>query len=451
MEIRRNILTKLFDWKLSPKRKPLIIQGVRQVGKTWILKKFGESYFEGVAYFNFEKQVDLRQFFSKTKEPERIIQNLAMIYGRPILSERTLIIFDEIQECNDALNSLKYFAEEAPGYCIACAGSLLGVALSRGTSFPVGKVDFLNMYPVSFSEFLQVAEPTLFTYIDNLDKVEAIPDIFFNPLTEKLKMYFISGGMPEAVVALLEMKDVNFTQQVLQNILNAYSLDFSKHIANKDIQKINLVWTSLPSQLARENKKFLYQTLKSGARAREYEDALNWLINAGMVYKIYCSSKPGLPISAYDDLSSFKIYTPDVGLLRRLSRLDPLIYGEGNRLFSEFKGALTENFVLDSIVQQFENLPRYWNSGNMAEIDFLVQYHNHIIPVEVKSDENIKSKSLATFMKHFHPELSVRLSMRNFQIDNGLMNMPLFLVDYLRKFIDQIEIPPSTLNTAPLI
>jgi len=281
-----------------------------------------------------------------------------------------LIILDEIQECNDALNSLKYFCEDAPEYAVACAGSLLGVAMSRGASFPVGKVDFIQLYPLTFSEFLAKADLNLYSYLNGLDKIEPIPDIFFHPLVEKLKMYFLSGGMPEAVVALLENQDVELTQQVLKNILNAYTLDFSKHVENKDIPKINYIWNSLPSQLARENNKFLYQSVKQGARARDYEDALQWLIHAGLTYRIYCTSKPSIPLSAYDELTAFKIYLPDVGLLRRLAQLDPVAIVEGNRLFTEFKGALTENYILTSLVQQFETMPRYWKSESKAEVDF---------------------------------------------------------------------------------
>lgn len=435
MQIDREIIQQMAAWKENPRSKPLILQGARQVGKTTTLKHFGSLFFEEIAYFNFEKQPSLAQFFAQSKEPLKIITNLSLVNGKPIHPRKTLIIFDEIQECNDALNSLKYFAEEAPGYKIACAGSLLGVAMTRGASFPVGKVDFMKMYPLSFAEFLAAADPALFAFVESIEKIEAIPDIFFNPLKEKLKMYFISGGMPEAVVALLEHQDVGATQQILQNILNAYTLDFSKHVDNSNIQKIFHVWTSLPSQLAKENKKFFYKSVKTGARAREYEDALNWLVNAGLVYKIHASAKPALPLSAYDDLSSFKVYMQDVGLLRSLSQLDPTIYGEGNRLLTELRGALAENFILSGLLRQFEGMPRYWRSGNMAEVDFLVQYQNQIIPIEVKSDENIKSRSLSVYRNHFIPDQSLRFSLRNIHSANGFLNLPLFLVDYTKKFM----------------
>ena len=435
MEIERNVLKQLIGWKSNPGRKPLILQGARQVGKTWLLKRFGKDHFRSVAYFNFERQTELKQFFETTKNPERILQNLSLVYGKAILPQTTLVIFDEIQECNDALNALKYFSEDAAEYAIACAGSLLGVAMSRGASFPVGKVEFIQIHPVTFAEFLATADPNLSGYLNNMDKIESIPDIFFNPLTDLLKMFYISGGMPEPIVALLENRDVELTQRALQHILNAYTLDFSKHVENRYIPKINYIWSSLPSQLARENKKFLYQTIKSGARAREYEDALLWLINAGLVHRVYCSSKPSLPISAYDELQTFKIYMHDVGLLRRLSLLDPVAISEGNRLLTEFKGALTENFILQSLVQQFEGLPRYWKSEGKAEVDFLVQHENMIIPMEVKSDKNVKSKSLSFYRKEFNPGLSLRYSLQNLKHEEGLINIPLFMVDYTKKIL----------------
>ena len=439
MKIARQIQQSLIDWKNSSNRKPLILQGARQVGKTWLLKTFGKEEFENLAYFNFDEQPELKQFFSASKDVSRIIQNLGLVYGKAILPGKTLIIFDEIQECNDALNSLKYFCENAPEYTVVSAGSLLGVALSRGASFPVGKVDFLTVYPLSFSEFLLADDPSLASYLNQIDEIVPIPDIFFNRLIEKFKMFFISGGMPEAVVALLEGKDVSLTQQVLSNILNAYTLDFSKHIENRDIPKLGFIWSSIPSQLARENKKFLYQTVKTGARAREYEDSLLWICQAGLVYRVFRNTKPALPLAAYDDLSAFKIYLLDVGLLRRLSLLDPVAIKEGNRLFVEFKGALSENYVLQSLVHQFETPPRYWTSGNKAEIDFLIQYENSIIPIEVKSDNSVKGKSLSLYNKEFQPEIRIRYSLKNLKQDEGLLNIPLFMADYTKNLIDLIH------------
>ncbi|SDD65906.1 ATP-binding protein [Pedobacter soli] len=435
MQIKRTVQKNLSSWKIDPNRKPLVLQGARQVGKTWLLKHFGASEFDNVAYFNFEEQPDLKQFFENTKDIQRIIQNLSLVHGLPILPQKTLIIFDEIQECNEALNALKYFYENAPEYAVASAGSLLGVAMSKGNSFPVGKVDFLRVNPISFSEFLSADDPQLFAYVESIDKLEPIPDIFFNPLVDKLKKFFICGGMPEAVVALLEQQDIEKTQQVLQNIVNAYALDFSKYAESKDVPKINHLWASIPSQLARDNKKFLYQSVRTGARSREYEDALLWLSHAGLVYRIFRITKPGLPVSAYDDLSAFKLYLIDVGLLRRLSLLDPIAIREGNRLFTEFKGALTENYVLQHLIKNFEVQPRYWTSGNQAEVDFIIQIKNEIVPIEVKSDENVRSKSLSIYNSLYEPSVRVRYSLKNLKRDDGLINIPLFLVDYTEKLL----------------
>lgn len=434
MEINRVVISQLLVWKNRQNRNPLIIQGARQVGKTHLLKSFGKIHYDSTAYFNFEKNPQLSQFFQQTKEPQRIIDNLSVLHGSKINPDTTLIIFDEIQESNDALNTLKYFSEEAPQYHIVCAGSLLGVALSRGMSFPVGKVEFLNLYPVSFSEFLEIADKDMFSYLMSIDKVEEIPNIFFDRILEKFKLYSISGGMPQSIISLLN-EGVNLCESVLQNIINSYKLDFSKYIDNKDIQKLNYIWESLPSQLSRENKKFIYKTVKTGARAREYEDSLSWLINAGLIYKIYKSDKIGLPISAYDDLSAFKVYTIDVGILRRLSKLKPSVIAEGNRIFSEFKGALTENYILQSLIYQFDEIPRYWTSGNVAEVDFLLQYENEIIPVEVKSNLNVKSKSLFYYRQKHKPKVCLRYSLNNLQHSDGIINIPLFMSDFTDKLI----------------
>lgn len=435
MKIERTAIEALRKWRNKPSRKPLILQGARQVGKTWLLKEFGKTEFESVAVFNFDESPELKQFFENTKDTKRILQNLSLVHGKTIQPQKTLIIFDEIQECNAALNTLKYFCEEAPEYCITCAGSLLGVAMSRGASFPVGKVDFMQVMPVSFLEFLHSADPSLANYLNSIDSIEPIPDIFFNQLLEKFKMYYISGGMPEAIVALLEEGDTGRVQEILQAILSAYTLDFSKHAENKDIPKISYIWNSLPSQLARENKKFLYQTVKPGARARDYEDALLWLVNAGLIYRIYRCTKPALPIMAYDDLAAFKVYSLDVGLLRRLSGLAPSAIAEGNRLLMEFKGAFTENYILESLIKQFEGTPRYWTSGNRAEIDFLLQIENDLIPVEVKSDENVTGKSLTFYRKEFSPKLSIRYSLKNLKQEDGLLNIPLFMSDLTYKLL----------------
>lgn len=425
----RDLESKLHAWKNRDNRKPLIIKGARQVGKTSLIKSFGKKVYESVAYFNFDEQTDLKQFFEVTKDPYRLIQNLSLVHGQTIQPHSTLVVFDEIQECKPALNSLKYFNEKAPEYDIICAGSLLGITLGNQASFPVGKVEFLDAFPLTFLEFLQKADATLYEFLKTVTKLEPIPDLFFNALKEKFKMYFISGGMPEAAKILLEELDLERTQNVLSDILQAYELDFSKHTESKDIPKIGYIWDSIPSQLSKENKKFLYQVIKTGARAREYEDALLWLIQAGLVYKVSRNNKPNLPLSAYDDLSAFKIYFLDVGLLRRKSELDPIAFKEGNRLFTEFKGAFSENYILQALLPQLDVIPRYWTSNGRAEVDFLIQYKNEIIPVEVKSDVNIRSKSLAYYSQEHKPKVKIRFSLKNLEINQGLLNIPLFLAD----------------------
>lgn len=437
--MKRLIIDDLLRWKQSKYRKPLILKGVRQVGKTWILNEFGTRYYDNIAYFNFDEQEELVHFFETTKDVKRILQNLTMVNGSPILPEKTLVIFDEIQECNKALNTLKYFCEKAPEYHIACAGSLLGITLSRPSSFPVGKVDFMTIYPMRFIEFLLAnGDENLVYYMNSIDKIEPIPEIFFNQLQDKLKMYFVTGGMPEAVRSWTEEKDTGLVQAALKNILNACELDFSKHAEVKDIAKLGLIWNSIPSQLARENKKFLYSAVKEGARAREYQDALTWLCKAGMAYKIYRNTKPGLPMSAYDDLTAFKLYAVDTGLLRRLALLDPVAFNEGKRLFTEFKGALTENFVLQGLADKYEAIPRYWTSGGQAEVDFIIQRGNDIIPVEVKADQNVSSKSLTLYGQKYEAETRIRLrfSLKNLKQDRNLLNIPLFMIDHVDKLID---------------
>ena len=419
--MERFILKKLLDWKNSPYRKPLILKGVRQVGKTWVLKEFGKRYYENTAYFNFDENEEYRQFFETTKDVDRILQNLMLASGQKILPEKTLIIFDEVQDH------------------IACAGSLLGIALAKPSSFPVGKVNFMQIDPMTFSEFLIAnGDENLAAYLENVDTIEPIPDAFFNPLYEKLKMYYVTGGMPEPVLMWTEARDVSAMQEALSGIIGAYERDFAKHPNISEFPKISMIWKSIPSQLARENKKFIYKVVKEGARAREYEDALQWLVDARLVHKIYRSTAPGLPVSAYDDLAAFKIYMVDVGLLRRLAQLSPTAFGEGNRLFTEFKGALSENFVLQTLITQFEVTPRYWSQSNPPyEVDFLIQRENDIFPIEVKSEANISSKSLKKFKELFPDKvkLRVRFSLDNLKRDDDVLNIPLFMADQADRLI----------------
>lgn len=437
--MERFILKKLLAWKESPYRKPLILKGVRQVGKTWILKEFGRRYYENTAYFNFDENEEYKQFFETTKDVERILQNLVMASGQQIVPEKTLIIFDEVQDCPKVINAMKYFCENAPQYHVACAGSLLGIALAKPSSFPVGKVNFMQIDPMTFSEFLLAnGDGNLVDYMNALHSIEPIPDAFFNPLYEKLKMYYVTGGMPESVLMWTEARDISAMQHVLSDIIGAYERDFAKHPNTKEFPKISMIWQSIPSQLARENKKFIYKVVKEGARAREYEDALQWLVDARLVHKVYRSTAPKLPMSAYDDISAFKIYLVDVGLLRRLAQLAPTAFGDGNRLFTEFKGALTENFVLQSLMTQFEVDPRYWSQTNPSyEVDFLVQRENDIIPIEVKAETNTTSRSLKKFKELFSDmiKLRVRFSLDNLKLDDDVLNIPLFMIDQTDRLI----------------
>ena len=432
--MERYILNDLIKWKNSKYRKPLILKGARQVGKTYILKQFGKNNYEGVAYFNFDHDEDLYNLFTNTKNPKRILEQLSFIYGKAILPEKTLIIFDEIQECPDALNSLKYFQEEANEYHIVCAGSLLGIRLSH-TSFPVGKVDFLNMYPMTFTEFLLADNcKNLVDYMETITQIENIPDIFFNQLEEKVKAYFIIGGMPEVVQVWVNEKNMELVNKVQENILRAYESDFSKHTQDSEANKISLIWNSIPSQLAKENKKFLYQTIKQGARAREYENSLNWLNDANLIYKVYNITKPDFPLKAYNDLSSFKIYMNDVGLLRKMANLDSRIVVQGNKLFEEFKGAFTENFVLNMLNITLDTLPNYY-IFDRHEIDFIIQYKNEIIPIDVKVNKSSNNISLTKYNQKFDNKLSIRFSMNNLKKDEKVINIPLFLIEYLENIL----------------
>lgn len=457
--MQRLILQQLIEWKNSPHRKPLIMQGIRQVGKTWLLKELGTHYYENLAYFNFDENPEYRQFFTTTKNPARILENLMLAGSCKIAPARTLVVFDEVQDCPEVINSLKYFYENAPEYHIACAGSLLGLTLARPSSFPVGKVNFMKIYPMTFTEFLLAnGDEQLVRALDAIisDAMSApasasttpacmfppIPDAFFNPLCEKLKMYYLTGGMPEAVLMWTTYKDIAATERVLQDIIRAYEHDFAKHPKPNQIPKISLIWKSLPSQLARENKKFLYNVVKPGARAREYEDALQWLVDAQLVHKVYRVRAPKIPLSAYDDLSAFKIYASDVGILRALSQLSPQAFTEGSRLFTEFKGALSENFVAQSLIALYEPHLHYWSQTNPPyEVDFLIQDENEIIPIEVKSSLNTQSKSLKKFKERFAEStpLRIRYSLNNLSLDGDMLNIPLVMVDYTKRLVEALR------------
>ena len=436
MKIRRDIIDDLRRWKESDNRKPILLKGARQTGKTWIMREFGKECFDHVAEFNFDKVGELNSIFEKTKDVDRILKELALFTDVPIEAGKTLIIFDEIQASEGALNSLKYFCEDAPQYHVIAAGSLLGVGIrKKNMSVPVGKVQIVKMLPVTFKEFLQEVDERTYHYINGLDTLDPLPEIILSKLELEFKRYLICGGMPEAIVTLLENKGIQEVEDVLQNILDLYTLDFSKYATSTDIPRINSLWNSLPSQLAKENRKFIYRIIRSGARAREYEDALFWLEEAGLIYRIFNISKPGLPLSAYQDVSAFKVYACDCGLLRRLAKLSPEIILSGNAGYTEFKGALAENAVLQSLVTQNDVKPYYWSSENRAEVDFVLQIQTDIIPVEIKSDVRISGKSLSVYNTKFNPPYRIRLSMNNLKENGRLISCPIPLTDWLYKIV----------------
>ena len=436
MEIARTILNDLRAWQNSPYRKPLVLQGARQVGKSWVLNQFGKLCFANTIYVNFDAQVELKADFARTKDPKRILQMLSWTCGQKIEPQRTLIIFDEVQECNDALNSLKYFCEQMPEYAIVCAGSLLGVALNRGgASFPVGKVDFMQLYPISFQEYLNAVSPHLSQVLSSVNSVEPLPELLHAQLLDSYKVYLALGGMPEVVSRYADTHDWTQADAVQAEILKAYAFDFSKHINNKDIPRVYSVWANIQEQLARDNRKFRYGDIQKGARAREYENAIEWLCLAGLIHRVCAVSTPRLPLSAYKNSSFFKLYLSDVGLLCNKFALNPSAILTGDKLFTEFKGVLSENYALLSLVRQFGGEQFYWTSGNTAEVEFLLQCDNRIIPIEVKSGNSVTAKSLSEYRKKYQPEMAIRLSTRNLQQDNGLLNLPLYLADRLKELI----------------
>ena len=428
--MERFITEKLLKWKNSKDRKPLILKGARQVGKTYILKEFGEKNYDNVAYFNFDHDDGLKELFFNTKDPKRIIEQLSLANGKKINPITTLIIFDEIQECPNALNSLKYFCEEAEDYHVACAGSLLGIRLSK-TSFPVGKVDFLNLYPMTFSEFLIAdGSSNLVEVMKQTSEIKEMPKIFEVELIEKLKIYYIIGGMPEVVYSWVNDKDIEKVNKIQKNILDSYESDFSKHTDAKEANKVSLIWNGIPSQLARENKKFVYQVVKEGARAREYEGALNWLKDANLISKCFLVSKCAFPLKAYQDLSAYKIYMNDVGLLRRMSNLDSSIILEGNKLLEEFKGSFTENYVANVLNYLLEESLNYYTFGR-NEIDFIIQRKNKIIPIEVKSNKSTNHNSLTKYNANNDNKVSFRFSLNNLSRDGKIINIPLYFIEYM--------------------
>ncbi len=427
--MKRDIYQKLLEWKFSPRRKPLLLKGARQVGKTYILQKFGAQEYVHVAYLNFEEEPRLDDFFKQNLNPEKIIKNLSIYLKHDIKPETDLIIFDEIQASNNALNSLKYFNEQANEYHIAAAGSLLGIKLSKPKSFPVGKVNFLYLYPLTFLEFLAaVDQGELRDLIENTRTFDPYPELFHRELVDLLHTYFFVGGMPEAVRYYSETHAISRVREIQKEIINSYVLDFAKHAPPQDIPKLSLIWESIPVQLGKENKKFLFTALKQTARAREYENALKWLEDAGLIIRVNLLKTAKIPLTAYADRSIFKIYALDVGLLGALARIAPDILVQGNQLFQEFKGAFVENYVAQQLTSHQEAEIYYWKSDGSAEIDFIREYNHHIFPLEAKSGITPHSKSLLFYAKKYNPRILSRATLLNLKHDGKVCNYPLYAI-----------------------
>ncbi|MDD6568540.1 MAG: ATP-binding protein [Eubacteriales bacterium] len=425
----RIAIEKLYKWKNSKRRKPLIIEGARQVGKTWLMKEFGKQAYADTVYINFDSNSRMADLFSADLDTDRLIMGLELYAGRKINPDNTLLIFDEVQEVPRALASLKYFYENAPQYHIVCAGSLLGIALHQGTSFPVGKVDFLKLYPLSFSEFLMATGNERFAELLKKQDYEMITS-FKQTYIDALKHYYFVGGMPEAVQSFAESKDFNEVRAIQKRILAAYEQDFSKHAPNEIVPKIRMLWNSIPSQLARENKKFIYGLVREGGRAREYETAIMWLSDCGLVHKVSRVNAAGIPLKAYEDLKAFKLFIVDVGLLGCMTGLRQRTLLDGDDLFVEFKGALTEQYVCQQL-KTVEDLGIYYytNDRGSCEIDFVVDTGEQIVPIEVKAETNLRAKSLKTYRERFEPELSVRTSMADYKKEDWLLNLPLYAIE----------------------
>lgn len=427
----RNAMEKLNRWKQKQNKKPLIIRGARQVGKTWLMQEFGKTAYENTVYINFDNNPQMRELFSADMRIDRIITGLELYTGHKINAANTLLIFDEVQEVPKALSSLKYFNETAPQYQIVCAGSLLGVALHQGTSFPVGKVEFMDLYPLSFTEFMLAMGKDQF--VDLLEKGDfEMATTFKQDYIDILKHYYYVGGMPEVVQNFADNRDFNEVREIQGRILAAYEQDFSKHAPNEVVPRIRMLWNSIPAQLTKENKKFIYGIIKEGARAKDYELALMWLSDCGLIHKVHRVTSPSIPLKAYEDLKAFKLFLVDVGLLGCMVRLNQSVLLDGTELFKEFKGALTEQYVLQQlkILKGVETY--YWtNDRGSAEVDFLIDTGSEVIPVEVKAETNLKAKSLKTFCEKYRPKTAIRTSMTDYKQEDWLLNLPLWAVEML--------------------
>lgn len=433
--MERIAMKELVSWKNKPGRKPLIIRGARQVGKTWLMKEFGKNEYSQTVYVNFESSKLLKTLFVDNFDINRIITALQIETGIQVNPENTLIILDEIQEAEGAITSLKYFCENAPQYHIIAAGSLLGVAMHKHTSFPVGKVEFLDLYPLNYTEFLLALDQQ--PLLDLLKSKDwTLIKSFKEKYIQILRQYYYIGGMPEVVLSYRTQNDFKEVRVIQKRILTAYEHDFSKHAPSDIVPRIRMLWNSIPSQLAKENKKFIYGAVKPGSRAKDYELALSWLIDCGLVHKVCRVSKPGIPLKAYEDYNAFKLFIADVGLMGAMGDIDVRTLLEGNMIFEEFKGALTEQYVLQQLTSISDLVIYYWSAErSIAEIDFLIQYSGEVIPIEVKAEENLQAKSLKAFCQKYSPQTAIRTSMSDFRKEDWLTNLPLYAIDKLTELL----------------
>lgn len=429
----RYAINDLIAWKNSPNHMPLIIKGARQVGKTWLMQEFGKTQYEKVAYISFDSNPRLDTLFKKDLNVKRLIDGLNIEVGFNITPKDTLIIFDEIQENPLVLTSLKYFCENAPEYDIVAAGSLLGVAHHSGTGFPVGKVEYLNLYPLSFKEFLlAMNENQILEIIDKNDF--EMQKVFKERIIDLLRRYCYVGGMPNAVLSFTQEQDYNLVRKIQRNILSDYEGDFSKHIPPEQVERTRLLWNAIPSQLVKENKKCVYGKIKQGARAKDFEIALNWLIDSGLVHKVSRVTEPNMPLKAYEDVSAYKLFLLDVGLLGAMNDLDSRSLLENDKLFNDYNGAVTEQYVLQEF-KTIGELPVFYWASNRAELDFLIQYQNNIIPVEAKATINLQAKSLKSFRQKYEPKISIRTSLADYEENSGLFNIPLYDIENVKEII----------------
>jgi predicted AAA+ superfamily ATPase len=427
--MQRDIYSKLIDWKSSSRRKPLLLRGARQTGKTYLLKAFGKAEYDSLIYFNFEEDPNLKGFFSGRVRPVEIVENLSLYAGRKIRPALDLIVFDEIQASDGALKSLKYFFEDAPEYHIAGAGSLLGISLSGPGAFPVGKVNFLDLYPMTFMEFLSATgSDPLRQYISKISDIAPLPEPFHRELISKLRTYYFTGGMPEAVDHYATTNELLEVRKIQKEILTAYALDFAKYASAPDIPKLGMIWDAIPSQLAKENKKFVFSLLRKSARIRDFENSIEWLEKSGLILKSFRISTARQPLSAYREANIFKIYALDVGLLGAMTKIDPPVVIQGDRVFREYEGALVENFVANQLRATHDMELHYWQSAGTAEVDFVGEYGNKILPLEVKAGVNPKSKSLQSFDKKYNPPVLVRTTLLNLKKEERLINIPLYAI-----------------------